>query len=70
MRIGFTLLASALLCCAPKVTAIPDPTVPHQVAKEAAVEVWVRLPDGRLASQPVRLLKGWWIASPPLVEGE
>jgi hypothetical protein len=68
MKTVLTLLVFMTLCCAPKVMVIPDPNVPHQVAKETTVEVWMRLPDGRLASQEVRLLKGWWIAGPPVVE--
>lgn len=70
MRTACTLLASAMLCCAPKVTAIPDPNVPHQFASETEGDIWVRLPDGRMAKQRVRVLEGWWLASPPLVEGE
>ncbi len=71
-RITFALLASALLSsasCAHK-AALPDPAVPHRVAREAEVEVWVRLPSGELSRQKVRLLPGWWIAGPPVVEAE
>ena len=68
LRLALALNAFALLCCVPKVTAIPDPTVPHQVAAEAVVEIWVRLPDGKWAKVPYRLLEGWWIAGPPVVE--
>lgn len=70
MRIVATLVASALLStgCVPRATVIPDPTVPHQVASEAEIEIWTRLPDGRLAPTKVRLLQGWWIAGPPVVE--
>lgn len=66
------LLASAMLltvACAHS-QAIPDPTVPHQVARETAVTVWVRQPDGKMVEQTVRLLKGWWIAGPPVVDSE
>jgi hypothetical protein len=69
-RIVLTLSACAMLCCAPKVTVIPDPTVPHQVADEAQIVIWARMPDGRLAKQQIRLLAGWWIAGPPVVEPE
>lgn len=64
------LAASAMLwlgACAHS-QVIPDPTVPHQVAKEAQVQVWVRAPDGKMVAQRVRLLQGWWIAGPPVVE--
>jgi len=70
-RLASVLLASALLSsgCV-KRTVIPDPTVPHQVAREAEIEVWVQLAEGKKAKQKVRLLEGWWIAGPPVVEGE
>jgi hypothetical protein len=42
--------------------------VPHQVSRETQVTVWVRAPDGSMVQQQVRLLKGWWIAGPPVVE--
>jgi hypothetical protein len=63
------LVASTMLsvgCAAQPV--IPDPTVPHRVAKEVEVVVWVRLPDGSLQKQTVRVLPGWWIAGPPVVD--
>jgi hypothetical protein len=40
------------------------------VARETVVEVWVRRPDGALSREKVRVLPGWWIAGPPVVEGE
>ena len=70
-RLAPVLLASALLSsgCI-KRTVIPDPTVPHQVAREAEVEIWVQAPGGNKVKQKVRLLEGWWIAGPPVVEPE
>lgn len=70
-RLGYVLLASALLSsgCAHR-QVIPDPTVPHQVAEEAEIKIWARAPSGKLVPTPVRLLKGWWIAGPPVVEAE
>lgn len=70
-RLALALLASALLSsgCAHR-TVIPDPTVPHQVAREAEVEIWVQAADGKKVRQKVRLLEGWWIAGPPVVEPE
>lgn len=63
------LLASALLSsgCA-QVNVIPDPAVPHQVAEESQVTVWARRSDGTRAKVKVRLLEGWWVASPMVVE--
>jgi len=72
-KIVLVVIASVMLSPASgcfRRAAIPDPTIPHRVAKEAEVEVWVRLPDGRLTRVKVRLLKGWWIAGPPVVEVE
>lgn len=65
------LFVSGLLCsgCV-KRTVIPDPTVPHQVAREAEVEIWTDAADGKKVRQKVRLLEGWWIAGPPVVEGD
>lgn len=70
-RLGPALLASAMLFggCVTR-TVIPDPTVPHQVAKEADVEIWVETAAGKKVRQKVRLLEGWWIAGPPVVEPE
>jgi hypothetical protein len=68
-RIVFALFAFAMLSnCGVSRLAIPDPTIPHQVAKETEVEIYTRLPDGKLSKTKVRLLKGWWIAGPPVVE--
>jgi hypothetical protein len=62
---GCMMLSSG---CGVSRLAIPDPAIPHQVSKETEVEVWVRLPDGQMTKTKVRLLKGWWIAGPPVVE--
>lgn len=72
MRTAFTLVASTMLFCGCVRTqqVIPDPTVPHQVAEETEVVIWARRPDGRMAPQKVRLLKGWWVAGPPVVEAD
>jgi len=67
-------LAFATLCaltgCSlfPRPEAIPSSKVPHRVAEETCVEIYVRLPDGSFRVETVRLLKGWWIASPEVVE--
>ena len=47
---------------------IPDHTVPHRVATEAVVQVWAQRADGRWVKTEVRLLEGWWIAAPQVVE--
>jgi hypothetical protein len=62
---GCTMLSTG---CGASRLAIPDPTVPHQVAKETEVVIWVRLADGQMTRVPVRLLEGWWIAGPPVVD--
>jgi hypothetical protein len=72
MKTMLALLAFATLSsgCSllPRAHAIPDPTVPHRVAVETEVDVFVRLPDGTLTVERVRLLTGWWVASPQVVE--
>ncbi len=72
MRIVLALLVSGLLSgasCLPRPVALPDPRVPHRVATETTVEVWVRRPDRTLVRARVRVLPGWWIAAPEVVEG-
>jgi hypothetical protein len=64
-----SLLLSTVSCAHSRpAAALPDPTIPHRVAEEAEVVVWVRLANGSLVKAPVRLLPGWWIAGPPVVE--
>jgi hypothetical protein len=65
------LIGSALLSsgCAHR-QVIPDPTVPHQVAEECEIKIWAEKADGTKVKTKVRLLKGWWIAGPPVVEPE
>lgn len=43
---------------------IPDETKAHRVAKEGFIWIWVRDESGRLVPQEVRVLEGYWIASP------
>ena len=64
------LVASVMLLlgCVPSKTVIPDPNIPHQVAAETTVIVYVRLSGGEMTTAKVRLLEGWWIASPQVVE--
>lgn len=52
----------------PTPRAIPNPKVPHRVAEETTVQIYIRLPDGSFQVDSVRLLKGWWVASPEVVE--
>ena len=66
-KITLGLAASVLLCCA-KPTLIPDPRIPHRIADEGELVIWVRAPDGTVHKTRVRALPGWWIASPEVVE--
>lgn len=67
-RIGFVLGACGMLLTAcPKRVVIPDPSVPHEVAEETTAYVWVRTPEGKLSKQKVKVLPGWWLASPEVV---
>jgi hypothetical protein len=64
------LVASAMLSsgCGASRLAIPDPNIPHQVAAETPVTIWVRLANGSMTKVEVRLLEGWWVASPQVVD--
>jgi hypothetical protein len=70
-RTVLAVIASVLLSagCAKRIV-IPDPAIPHQVAEEAEIVTWCRAPDGKLVKCTVRLLEGWWVASPQVVEGD
>lgn len=71
MKMLSVLIASAMLSgCSllPRQTVLPNPNIPHRVAEDATVKVWVRRPDGKLVKEPVKLGEGWWIASPQVVE--
>jgi hypothetical protein len=57
-----------MLCagCAMVPRTIPDDRIPHQVAREASVRVWVKSPKG-FTQEWVVLREGWWIASDRVV---
>lgn len=70
-------MSAALAICAlllsgcslfPREQTIPDPAIPHRVAEESTATVWVRRPDGSLTKEAVRVLPGWWLASPQVVD--
>lgn len=50
--------------------AIPNPSVPHRLAKGTKGVIWVRLPDGSLTREKVEIPQGWWVASPIVVEAQ
>lgn len=66
------LITSAMLSsgCATmhKTRVIPDPRVPHRVAEEVDVMIWVEKPDGTLKVEKQHVPAGWWLASPQIVE--
>lgn len=64
LGIAFAMLSTGCV----KRTVLPDPRVPHQVAAEGKVTVWVETKDGKKVKQKVRITEGWWIASPLVVE--
>ena len=68
--VGPMLLLTLLPACSvpPSTVTIPDPSIPHRIAEESVVKAWIRRPDGTLTAEPVRLMPGWWIASPQVVE--
>lgn len=70
-RIASVLIVFAMLsqaCSLPQQAVLPDHRIPHQVARETTVQVWVRRADGQLVAERVRLMPGWWVASPQVVE--
>jgi len=64
MAIGLLLS----LGCATLPKALPDPNLPHQLADDTSVVIYVRMPDGRLKKEKVKAPAGWWLASPQIVE--
>ncbi len=69
-RLGLGVIVFVLLFASGcvKRAVLPDPKIPHKVAAEAQIKVWCRLLDGKLSKCDVRLLEGWWVASPEIVE--
>lgn len=61
-------LLPMLAGCVRPSPVIPDDRVPHRVAADACVDVWLRGQDGKLVRQRVVLREGWWIASPRVVD--
>lgn len=70
-RLALALAASALLSsgCARR-TVIPSAVVPHQLARPARVSIWARAPDGKMVRTEAEIPAGWWVAGPPVVEGD
>lgn len=64
------VIASVMLSsgCVTTRAVLPDPAIPHEVAKEVEIEVWCGTPDRHLKKCTVRLLDGWWVASPQVVQ--
>lgn len=55
--------------CAPMRKVVLDPCVPHPVAEPSRITVECKGPDGRLYECRADLDRGWWVASPLVVEG-
>ncbi len=67
--IVFVMLSAGCASLLTKTGAvIPDERVPHRVAEEAVIYVWARNKSGQLVKTKIRLLEGWWVASPRVVE--
>lgn len=75
-RTLFALLVAGLLFssagCASTLSKagaiLPDNTIPHRVAEEAVILVWARNDKGELVKTKIRVLPGWWVAGPRVVE--
>jgi len=72
MKMRNAVIISLLLlmqsCILPRHTAIPSDQIPHKLAEDASVFIWVRRADGKLQKEAVNAQAGWWIASPRVVE--
>ncbi len=47
---------------------IPDPTIPHRLSAPTKVLILVRRSDGKMVETEMEVPKGWWVASPQVVE--
>lgn len=70
-------LIALLLLCTPLTLAgcarqrlIVDDRIPHQLAEDAEVKIYVRAQDGRYIAQYVTVPAGSWVASDHVVRGE
>ena len=64
------ILLGLLAGCDLNRKVIPDSSIPHRVSEETTVKIWARGSDGKMSSNEVRLLAGWWIASDRIVEAK
>lgn len=70
IRTLLMLIACAALSsgCVPREATLPDHSIPHRVAQETTLVIWVRRPDGKFVEEEVKIEPGWWVASPWVVE--
>jgi hypothetical protein len=65
------LIISALVSCGRDNPAIPAGMIPHRLANQYQVEIWVRAGSSdQFIKQMVTLPAGWWVASPSIIEGK
>ena len=71
MRTVVALSASVMLCvgCVPPRLVIPEPSIPHQLAKPAKVKILVGTPDGKYETQTAEIPAGWWVVSDEVANG-
>jgi hypothetical protein len=66
---GLLVFTMPLTSCGTPRKAIPDQTIPHQLAAPIPdAQLWVRLPDGSMTKTTWYIPEGWWCAGPPVVE--
>lgn len=68
------LVASGILLivsvgCGASRLVIPDPTIPHQLSRDADAYIWVRTSEGKMSENKVKFRTGDWCASQTLIEG-
>jgi hypothetical protein len=64
------LVSVMLLSACPRPIVLPDERVPHQIADNVTVKVWCHGPNDTWVKCEVTALKGWWLASPMVVDGQ
>jgi hypothetical protein len=66
--IAVALLAFVMPSCAKPPRTLPDDRLPHMIAEDTEVSIFTRGPDGKFTTETVKASKGWWIASPRVID--
>lgn len=69
--VGSSLLLSlAFSGCSllPRNQTLLSAGIPHRLSQSCNATVWARQADGTFVEQDVLLEKGWWVASPQIID--